>query len=78
MDCFLFVKTYFNFNDFVPSNWNDVRPVKDNILCLLWLLYFSRHVTGIRDGRDAGILAFATLVALTNVKARDLCVFSLL
>ena len=28
-----FLKLYFS--DFVPANWNDVRPVKDNILCLL-------------------------------------------
>jgi len=33
----------------------------------------SRHVTGTRDGRDAGTQALITSVALRNVNARNLC-----
>jgi len=65
MDCLLFLKTFVYFNDFVPSNWNDVQPVKGNILSFMAVVLL-RHVTGIRDGRDAGTLALITSVALTR------------
>jgi len=38
----------------------------------------SRQVAGSRDGRVAGTLALIKSVALRNVNAHDLCVFSML
>jgi len=41
-------------------------------------IVLSQHVTGTHDGGYAGTLALITSIALRNVNARDLCVFSLL